>query len=123
MLDTRVGYAAEAGRDEPLIEVVQVDFDPRQITFPALLEAFWGLHDPTSRDRQGEHVGVKYRSAIFTHSPEQAAAASAERERLEASGRFPRPLATVILPLGRFELADEGQQRYLEKHGLGACSI
>ncbi|MCY1231855.1 Peptide methionine sulfoxide reductase MsrA 3 [compost metagenome] len=121
--DTRVGYASEAGREEPLIEVVQVDFDPRRLTYPALVEAFWGLHDPTSRDRQGEHIGVKYRSVIFTHSPQQAAAARDALSRQEESGRFPRPIATVILPVGRFEPAEEEHQRYLEKNGLTSCSI
>ncbi|MFZ6046999.1 peptide-methionine (S)-S-oxide reductase MsrA [Pseudomonas sp. CR3202] len=121
--DTRVGYASEAGREEPLIEVVQVDFDPRRLAYPALVEAFWGLHDPTSRDRQGEHVGVKYRSVIFTHSPQQAEAAQEALSRQDGSGRFARPITTVILPVGRFEPADEEQQRYLEKNGLTSCSI
>lgn len=123
VVDSRVGYAAEAGRSEPLIEVVQVDFDPGMIAYPTLVEAFWGLHDPTSRDRQGENVGVKYRSAIFAHSPQQAAIAEAARTALEGSGRFSRAIATVVVPLGHFELAAEDQQRYLEKNGLTACSI
>ncbi|WP_273820471.1 peptide-methionine (S)-S-oxide reductase MsrA [Pseudomonas asplenii] len=123
VVDSRVGYAAQAGRSEPLIEVVQVDFDPGVIDYPALVEAFWGLHDPTSRDRQGDNIGVKYRSAIFVHSPQQAAIAELARAELEASRRFNRAIATVVVPLGTFELAAEDQQRYLERNGLTACSI
>ncbi|MHC6226172.1 peptide-methionine (S)-S-oxide reductase MsrA [Pseudomonas sp. X10] len=123
VVQSRVGYAAEAGEDKPLIEVVQVDFAPDVIGYSALLEAFWGLHDPTSTDRQGEHVGVKYRSAIFAHSPEQAAVAEAARRQLEVSGRYQRPIATVVVALGRFELAAQEHQRYLERNGLTACSI
>ncbi|MBD9579193.1 peptide-methionine (S)-S-oxide reductase MsrA [Pseudomonas sp. PDM23] len=123
VIDSRVGYAAEAGREAPLIEVVQVDFAPEVISYAALVEAFWGLHDPTSVDRQGEHVGVKYRSAIFTHSAAQAETADAARAQLDGSGRHRRPITTVVVELGRFELADEEQQRYLEKNGLATCSI
>lgn len=123
VLDSRVGYAVEAGREAPLIEVVQVDFVPDLISYEALLDAFWALHDPTSHDRQGEHVGVKYRSAIFAHSTDQAAIAEAARLRLDRSGRYSRPIATVTVPLGRFDMAEEEHQRYLEKHGLTVCSI
>lgn len=123
VLDSRVGYALEAGRDAPLIEVVQVDFAPEAISYASLVDAFWGLHDPTSVDRQGEHVGVKYRSAIFTHTSAQAVIAAAARTRLDSSGRYRRPVTTVVVELGRFELADEDQQRYLERNGLVACAI
>ncbi|WP_231866680.1 peptide-methionine (S)-S-oxide reductase MsrA [Metapseudomonas resinovorans] len=123
VLDTRVGYALEAESEGPEIEVVQVDFDPTRIGYPALLEHFWTLHDPTSRDRQGEHSGAKYRSAIFTHSAEHAALAGEAVHLLEASGRLARPVVTRVLPLGRFTLAGEEHQRYLEKHGLPACQL
>ena len=123
VLDSRVGYAVEAGRDTPVIEVVQVDFAPGIISYASLIEAFWALHDPTSVDRQGKDVGVKYRSAIFTHSSAQAVTAAAARTRLDGSGRYRRPVATVVVELGRFELASEEQQRYLEKNGLVACAI
>ncbi len=123
VLDSRVGFARPASGEALSIEVVQVDFDPRQIAYSRLIEAFWTLHDPTSVDRQGADVGVKYRSALFVNGPEQAASAEAAREQLEASGRLAKPVATVVLPLGEFELAAEEHQRYLEKHGASACSL
>ncbi|WP_256206421.1 peptide-methionine (S)-S-oxide reductase MsrA [Pseudomonas sp. CF161] len=123
VLDSRVGFARPASGEALSIEVVQVDFDPTQIAYSRLIEAFWTLHDPTSVDRQGADVGVKYRSALFVNGPEQAATAEAAREQLDASGRLAKPVATVVLPLGEFERAAEEHQRYLEKHGASACSL
>ncbi|AZC18014.1 Peptide methionine sulfoxide reductase MsrA [Pseudomonas sp. CMR5c] len=123
VLDTRVGYAVEAGDEAVQIEVVQVDFDPRLLAYSRLIEHFWGLHDPTSVDRQGEHGGVKYRSAIFHTNAVQAEQARAAKTALQDSGRLDKPVATVIVPLGRFDLADEAHQRYLEKNGLSSCHI
>lgn len=123
VIDSRVGYAVEAADEALQIEVVQVDFDPQVLTFTSLIEHFWGLHDPTSVDRQGEHGGVKYRSAIFHTNAVQAAQARAAKTALQDSGRLNKPVATVIVPLGRFELADEAHQRYLEKNGLSSCHI
>ena len=123
VLDTRVGFARSANGEAALIEVVQVDFDGRVISYSRLIEHFWTLHDPTSVDRQGADVGVKYRSALFFSSAQQARSARLAIQRLDASGRLGKPVATVILALGEFQLADEDQQRYLEKHGASACSI
>src|SRR5262245_19275180 len=77
-------------------EVVQVEFDPAQVTYDQLLEVFWNCHDPTQLNRQGPDLGSQYRSVIFYHSPEQQAAAVAAKERLSASGRYPRPIVTEI---------------------------
>lgn len=121
--DTRVGFARPASGEPVSIEVVQVDFDAREISYAHLIEHFWTLHDPTSVDRQGEDIGVKYRSALFYGSAQQAQSAQVAKQQLEASGRLSRPVATVIVPLGAFELADEEHQRYLEKHGGSSCSI
>jgi len=123
VLDTRVGFARSANGEAALIEVVQVDFDARVISYSRLIEHFWALHDPTSVDRQGADVGVKYRSALFFSSAQQAQSAQLAKQRLDASGQLGKPVATVILPLGEFQRADENQQRYLEKHGASACSI
>lgn len=123
VLETRVGYAVEAGDESVRIEVVQVDFDPRVVAYSSLIEHFWGLHDPTSVDRQGEHGGGKYRSAIFYHDGGQGEEAGLARVALQESGRLNKPVATVVVPLGRFELADEAHQRYLEKNGLSSCHI
>lgn len=123
VLDTRVGFARSAKGKSEVIEVVQVDFDAKVITYSRLIEHFWTLHDPTSVDRQGADVGVKYRSALYFCSAQQARLALVAKQRLDASGQLSKPVATVILPLGEFQLADEDQQRYLEKHGASGCAI
>ena len=98
-------------------EVVEVTFDPAVVSYDALLDAFWQMHDPTTRDRQGPDFGSQYRSAIFYHTPEQQAAAVASKSALEASGRLKRPVVTQIEPAGPFYRAEEYHQRYLEKQG------
>ena len=123
VLDTRVGFARSAKGKSEVIEVVQVDFDAKVITYSRLIEHFWTLHDPTSVDRQGADVGVKYRSALYFCSAQQAQLALVAKQRLDVSGQLSKPVATVILPLGEFQLADEDQQRYLEKHGASGCAI
>jgi peptide-methionine (S)-S-oxide reductase len=72
VFDSRVGFARSTKGEATLIEVVQVDFDARVITYSSLIEHFWTLHDPTSIDRQGADVGEKYRSALFFSSAQQA---------------------------------------------------
>ena len=128
---TAVGYAGGATQNPTYeqvctdrtghAEVVQVDFDPAEVSYAELLETFWGNHDPTQLNRQGPDVGAQYRSVIFYHSPEQEAAACASKERLEASGRYQRPIVTEIAPAGDFSRAEEYHQQYLEKHGLSHC--
>ncbi len=102
-------------------EVVQVEFDPEQVSYGQLLDAFWNLHDPTTLNRQGPDVGEQYRSAIFFDTPEQEAAATASRER--AQPRFRRPIVTEITPVSQFYEAEEYHQRYLEKRGLSSCAV
>jgi len=104
-------------------EVVQVEFDPAKVSYEQLLEAFWGLHDPTQLNRQGPDYGTQYRSAIFFHSPEQEQKARAAKDKLQQSGRFSRPIATQIVPAATFWRAEEYHQRYLEKRGLRHCHI
>lgn len=104
-------------------EAVRVEFDPAQITYERLLEEFWNMHDPTTPNRQGPDVGSQYRSAVFYHTPEQAAAALAVKARLEQAGRFRRPIVTEIVPAARFWPAEEYHQRYYEKHGISGCAV
>ena len=104
-------------------EVVQVTFDPAQVSYEKLLEVFFSLHDPTTLNSQGPDFGTQYRSVIFFHTPEQEAAARAAKERLQKSGRFARPIVTEITPASQFYRAEEYHQRYLEKRGLRACHI
>jgi peptide-methionine (S)-S-oxide reductase len=102
-------------------EVVQVTFDPAQVSFEQLLDVFWGEHDPTQVNRQGPDFGKQYRSAIFFHSPEQEAIAKKSKAALEASGKFRRPIATEITPASTFYRGEEYHQRYLEKRGAASC--
>lgn len=104
-------------------EVVQVEYDPQVISYEKLVEEFFANHDPTTRNRQGPDFGSQYRSAIFYYTPEQKAAAEAVKERLEASGQFPRPIVTEITPAAEFFLREEYHQRDLEKRGMGSCHI
>ncbi len=104
-------------------EVVQVEYDPAVTAYDDLLTVFWENHDPTTLNRQGPDVGTQYRSAIFYESPEQEAAAIASKQRLEASGRFKRPIVTRIEPTTDFWRAEEYHQQYLEKRGMATCHI
>lgn len=101
-------------------EAVQVTFDPNKVTYEQLLEAFWKIHDPTQVNRQGPDVGSQYRSAIFTHSPEQAAAAKTSRDAQQA--QYSKPISTQIEPAPEFFRAEDYHQRYFERHGV-ACHI
>ncbi len=104
-------------------EVVEIDYDPEKIRYEELLEAFFGLHDPTQLNRQGPDWGTQYRSVVFFHTPEQQAAAQAFIERLTAEKRFSKPIVTQVVPAETFWRAEEYHQRYLEKRGLASCHI
>jgi peptide-methionine (S)-S-oxide reductase len=102
-------------------EVVQVEFDPEEVSYDQLLDLFWDVHDPTQVNRQGPDVGSNYRSVIFFHSPEQEEQALESKARVQA--RFDRPIATEISPASDFWRAEEYHQQYLVKRGLATCRI
>jgi peptide-methionine (S)-S-oxide reductase len=104
-------------------EVVQVEFDPEQVSYRDLLTVFWTNHDPTTLNRQGPDVGTQYRSVVFYYSPEQKTAAEESKAEMDKSGRFRRPIVTVIEPAPTFWPAEDYHQRYLEKRGLAHCHI
>jgi peptide-methionine (S)-S-oxide reductase len=104
-------------------EVVEVTYDPAEVSYDTLLDVFWNEHDPTQLNRQGPDIGDQYRSVIFFQTPEQQAEALASKERLQASGKYRRPIVTVIEPAQTFYRAEEYHQRYLEKRGLATCRI
>lgn len=104
-------------------EVVEVDYDPSRISYQQLLEVFWNSHDPTQVNRQGPDYGTQYRTVIFFHSPEQEQIARTSKAKLEASGRFKKPIATAIEPAGTFYRAEEYHQQYLAKRGVRHCHI
>ena len=104
-------------------EVVEVEFDPTQVSYNQLLEVFWANHDPTQLNKQGPDIGTQYRSVIFYHSPEQRDAALNSVQELEARGAFRRPIVTKIEPAPPFYPAEDYHQQYLEKRGLASCHI
>ena len=104
-------------------EVVEVTFDPSQISYDTLLNVFWENHNPTTLNSQGPDYGTQYRSAIFFHSPAQQAIAEASKEKWDKSGRFKRPIVTEITPAQTFYRAEEYHQQYLAKRGLAHCHI
>src|SRR5262245_23614733 len=105
-------------------EAVMVEFDPATISYERLLEVFWASHDPTQRSRQGPDYGSQYRSAIFTHGPEQEKAARESKERLSKSGKFRKPIATEIVAAPEFYMAEDYHQQYFEKRGMApVCHV
>lgn len=131
VISTRAGYSGGTAREPSYEDVctgrtghaesVVVEYDPSVVTYDALLDAFWKMHDPTTLNRQGPDTGTQYRSAIFTMSPDQQKAAVASRDRLQASGGRAGGIVTEIKPAGPFYEAEEYHQRYHEKHGGGSC--
>jgi peptide-methionine (S)-S-oxide reductase len=103
-------------------EAVQIIFDPLKISYEELLSVFWKCHDPISKNRQGNDIGFQYRSAIFTHTPEQQTLAEASKRRLQASIESQGIIVTEIFPITTFYRAEEYHQQYYEKHGGGSCA-
>ena len=105
-------------------EAVQVEYDPSQVSYEQLLDLFWQIHDPTTLNRQGPDIGTQYRSVIFYSDDNERAAAEKSKERLEASGKFRRPIVTQIVPATNFYRAEEYHQRYYERMGIApTCGI
>jgi peptide-methionine (S)-S-oxide reductase len=102
-------------------EVVQIEFDPDEVSYERLVEKFFELHDPTQLNRQGPDVGSQYRSVVFFHTPEQKEVAEAVRERIQAG--LSGPVVTEIVPAAQFWLAEDYHQQYLVKRGLATCRI
>ena len=116
-------YKAVCRKETGHAEAVRVTFDPALVSYDDLLALFWSIHNPTQLNRQGPDVGDQYRTAIFTHSDAQLAAAKASLAAEDTSGRHSGPIATKIEPLGVWWKAEEYHQRYFEKNGGGACAI
>ncbi len=96
-------------------EVVQVEFDPSEVSYAEILWAFWESHDPTTKDRQGHDVGTQYRSIILYHDEEQRQTAQTSLNGAQAS--FRRPIVTEIEPLGTFYPAEDYHQDYYARNG------
>jgi peptide methionine sulfoxide reductase msrA/msrB len=127
VLSTRVGYTGGHTKDPTYKKVcsdttghaesVEVIFDPKQVSYPELLDAFFRFHDPTQVNRQGPDVGTQYRSAVFYQNETQKEAALKAIAKLNASGQYDRPVATQVIPATEFYQAEEYHQKYYEKLG------
>ncbi len=130
VLETEVGYAGGATANPTYRDVrtgstghaesVRIVFDPRKLSYADLLEKwFFKMHDPTTKNRQGNDAGTQYRSAIFVTSPEQRAVAEQIRKRVDTSGKWGRPIVTEIVDAGPFTPAEDYHQDYLVKNPGG----
>ena len=98
-------------------EVVQIEYDPAQISFDELLEVFWNTHDPTTLNRQGNDIGTQYRSAVFYHSEEQKKIAESYKVKLDREGVWSDPIVTEITPYANFYSAEGYHDDYFNKNG------
>jgi peptide-methionine (S)-S-oxide reductase len=125
VISTRVGYT---GGDVPNAtyrnhgshaEAIEIIFDPDRLSYQDLLEFFFQIHDPTTRNRQGNDIGTSYRSAIFYTSEDQKRVAEETAAAVDASGLWPGPVVTEIVPAGPFWEAEPEHQDYLERYPNG----
>jgi peptide-methionine (S)-S-oxide reductase len=125
VISTRVGYTGGAVSNATYrnhaghAEAVEIVFDPERIGLRRLLEFFFQIHDPTTRNRQGNDVGTSYRSAIFYTSDEQRQVALETIADVDASGLWPGKAVTEVVPAGDFWEAEPEHQDYLLKHPGG----
>ena len=135
VLTTAVGYAGGYTPNPTYEEVcsgrtghteaVLVVFDPKQTSYEALLRVFWESHDPTQGMRQGNDTGTQYRSAVYTYSDDQLAAAEASRQAYQQvlTGAGHGEITTEIRPAGAFYYAEDYHQQYLERNPRGYCGL
>lgn len=95
-------------------EAIQIYYDPEVITYPKLVEVFFGTHDPTQLNRQGPDVGKQYRSAVFYQNNEQKVQAEEYMKKLEESGEYKKPIVTQLVPYEKFWVAEDYHQDYYE---------
>ncbi len=130
VVSTEVGYSGGVSKDPDYDDVhtgqtghaesVRVVFDEKILRYEDLLEKwFFRMHDPTTKNRQGNDVGTQYRSAIFVNSPEQRRIAERVKKRVDESGKWSDPVVTEITDAGPFTPAEEYHQDYLQKNPGG----
>lgn len=125
VIDTEAGYTG--GKNEhPTYqnhpghaEALQITYDPAKTSYETLLDFFFRIHDPTTRNQQGNDIGTSYRSTIFYATEEEEMAAEHMIARVNDSGRWPNPVVTTLEPLNTFTPAEEEHQDYLQKHPGG----
>lgn len=103
-------------------ESVEVEFDPKVVSYAELVDFFWKIHNPSELNRQGPDIGNNYRTAIFYHTPGQKAVAEAAKATLNATDRYHGSIVTEIAPAGPFYPAEGYHQHYLQKNG-GFCGV
>ncbi|RJE18431.1 peptide methionine sulfoxide reductase, partial [Aspergillus sclerotialis] len=128
LIDAKVGYCGGSSEHPDYrsvctgntghAESLQITYDPAQVTYRSLLEFFYRMHDATTMNRQGPDVGTQYRSAIFTHGPEQESIAKTVTEKVENEW-YKQPVSTQIVPAGKWWDAEEYHQLYLNKNPGG----
>ena len=125
VLASRVGYTggevphATYRNHGTHAEAIEIVFDPRQVSYRRILELFFQIHDPTTKNRQGNDTGTSYRSAIFYLDDEQRRVAENTVADVDASGLWPGKVVTEIVPAGPFWQAEPEHQDYLERHPDG----
>jgi len=125
VVDTEVGYAGGVN-ERPTYdhhpghaESLRIIYDPTLTSLAGLLRYFFRIHDPTTKDRQGNDVGTSYRSVIFYKTDEEKIAAETVINEIEASGKWNDPITTTVEPLNNYFSAEEEHQNYLQKHPHG----
>lgn len=129
VVDTRVGYTGGnfenptykdmTGGETGHAESIEITFDPAKVTYEKILHYFFQLHDPTTKDRQGNDIGTQYRSAIFYLSDDQKNTAEKVIGEVEASGKWPGKIVTQVVPASIFYKAEDYHQDYLVKNPGG----
>ncbi|MFE5754557.1 peptide-methionine (S)-S-oxide reductase MsrA [Streptomyces massasporeus] len=126
VIRTRVGYSGDNDKPHPTYrdhgrhaESIEIVFDPTATDYRAILEYFFQIHDPTTSNRQGNDIGLSYRSAIFYLDDEQRSVAQDTIADVEASGRWPGPVVTEVVPAGPFWDAEPEHQDYLQRYPDG----
>ena len=133
VVDVRSGYAGGTTENPSYkqvcsgttthAEVVEVRYDPNQVSYQDLLEVFFSMHDPTTLNRQGADKGTQYRSIILYHDEEQKRMAEEAKAGLDASGRFKNPIVTQLLSASEFYDAEDEHQNYFEKNPTASYSM
>jgi len=118
----RPSYEAVCSGRTGCVEVVQVQFDPAQISLQEILQIFFLIHDPTTLNRQGHDVGTQYRSGIYWHDPAQAVLAQQCIAELVSGGAYQEPVVTQVLPLAHYWPAEAYHQNYFARNpSQGYC--
>ncbi|MFE1980597.1 MULTISPECIES: peptide-methionine (S)-S-oxide reductase MsrA [Streptomyces] len=123
---TRVGYSGDDDKPDPTYrdhgkhaESIEITFDPAVTDYRTILECFFQIHDPTTRNRQGNDIGLTYRSAIFYLDDEQRRIAQDTIADVDASGLWPGPVVTEVVPAGPLWEAEPEHQDYLQRYPDG----